>query len=338
MDTSFVVMSDTHFTAGGTTEDGYWWNRMITSQSPDIADSIVSTVRTLAPDCVIHCGDFTNVSDLESFRFGKDVMDQLGCPYYIVLGNHDTYVEGNRRAIAPLFDRSADGKFYYTRQLAGLRFVFLDCAYWIRKDGTEGEHLDFDLHKKNLYAGIGPSREELAWLERELMTHQEIPTVIVCHPPLHAKPTYAIGSLPGGKPVEGDAAHWDLAPERRFTNGNACITKKYCVHDRPLRTLIAGSPNVVAVFAGHWHILDITRDQGVLHCQTGALVEYPFDIRLVRIRGQRLSITTVGLDSPKFKQDSLVPEWNNQWVAGSDGDRECSMTIAKGDLEVSPGP
>ena len=264
-------------------------------------------------------------------------MDQLGCPYYIVLGNHDTWAEGSRRAIAHLFDHAADGKFYYTRQLAALRFVFLDCAYWIKKDGTEWEYLDFDLYREELYAGIGPSRAELEWLERELSTHRDLPTVIVCHVPLHAKATYAIGSLPGGETPEGDATKWDLAPERNIVNGDVCITKKYCVHDSALRTLIAGSPNVVAVFAGHWHIVDITRDQGVLHCQAGALVEYPFEIRFVRVRGDRLSITTVGLDNPKFRRYSLVSEWNNEWVAGNDGDRECSITIPTRDSEVSPG-
>ncbi len=63
MDATFVVMTDTHFAAPGTGKDGAWWNKEITSQSASIAESLVSTVKDLNPDFIIHCGDFTDASD-----------------------------------------------------------------------------------------------------------------------------------------------------------------------------------------------------------------------------------------------------------------------------------
>lgn len=72
---------------------------------------------------------------------------------------------------------------------------------------------------------------------------------------------------------------------------------------------------------------DITPDHNILHFSTASLIEYPFAIRLVRIQTGAISICTVGLDNPRFKSDSLVAEWNNQWVAGKDADRQFTMTM-----------
>ena len=328
MDSTFVVMTDTHFVAPGNAVDECYWNRMFPSKSTAIGESLVSTVTALAPDFVIHCGDLTNSSDLESFHFAKTIMDRLPCPYYWVPGNHDTWSSGVREAMAPLFEFSAGGKFYYTRELAGIRFIFLDCAYWIKRDGTECEDLDFELHKQKVYAGIGPTQAELHWLERELAADRETPTIIVNHTPLHAKPTYAIGTLPGAHAPEVDLANWDPAPEKQFGDGDTTITKKYCVHGPTIRQMLADAPNIVATFAGHWHFNDITcDDNGVVHCQGASLIEYPFEFRLVKIRGDQMSISTVGLDNSQFEQESLVPEWRNDWVAGKDGDRSWTGRI-----------
>ena len=66
---------------------------------------------------------------------------------------------------------------------------------------------------------------------------------------------------------------------------------------------------------------------------TGSLVEYPFEMRLVRVCDGVLSISPIELDAPRFKRDSLIVEWGNQWVAGIDTDRHFSMTI---DLSAAP--
>ena len=146
MTASFLVIADTHFCAPGTAENMTWWNRMLKEQSPAIAESLISTVRELGPDFVIHCGDLTDNGTLASFYSAKEIMDRMSCPYYVTLGNHDTFQAGTREAIAGMFE-TADGKFYYAHDLGGLRFVFLDCAYWIRRDGQEDEHIDWNFYR-----------------------------------------------------------------------------------------------------------------------------------------------------------------------------------------------
>jgi len=302
MTARFLVMSDTHFDASGTDQDYFWWNRMLFTMSDEIAESLVETVRDLAPDFIIHCGDFTTASDLESFRFGKEVMDRMDCPYYITLGNHDTFRPGVREAILPLFENSGRD-FYYARDLGGLRFFFLD-----------GQSSDC-MPRDGGFIGIGPLREGLEWLEEELQDTDGKPAVFVTHPPLFWKPAYPIGSLPQGKPV----------PESPMPTGKFLDP---FVHHGDLARIAASSANVKAAFAGHWHIVDLVVQDGVVCCQAPSLIEFPLEMRLVELDGQRLSIRTVGLRDGSFRRASIVEEWKNEWVAGGPDDREWSGEIS----------
>ena len=297
MTTSFLIIADTHFVVPGAGQDMTWWNRMLKTQSSEIADSIVSTVTALDPDFVVHCGDITDNGTLASFHQAKEVMDRLCCPYYVTLGNHDTWQPGTREAIAGLFE-NAHGKFYYARDLGGLRFVFLDCAYWIRRDGQEDEHIDWNVYRAGGYLGIGPSEEELNWLARELVANGDMPTIVVCHTPVFSKSTYPVGSLPRGKPVKQD-----VSPYADFAG--------YCVGHKKLMQMITSAGGVRAILTGHWHIFDIACNDGVYHCQTGSMIEFPFEMRLARVTDGRLSMTTVGLNDQSFREMSFLCELRN---------------------------
>lgn len=297
----------------GTGQDMTWWNRMLKTRSPEIADAIVSTVTALAPDFVVHCGDVTDDGALASFHQAKKVMDRMGCPYYLTLGNHDTFQPGTRGAITGLFE-NGDGTFYYARDLGGLRFVFLDCAYWIRRDGQEDEHIDRDIYKAGGYLGIGPSKEELDWLKKELAANEGTPTIVVAHTPILSKPTFPVGSLPNGQPVKhAPSPYTDIA--------------EYCVGHKKLMQTITSARNVRAVLTGHWHIFDVVSKDGIHHCQTGSMIEFPFEMRLAQISDGHMSITAVPLNDRSFQEMSLLKELGNSWVAGECEDRELGIDL-----------
>lgn len=324
MQSRFIVMSDTHFEAPEAQEspearDWSWWNRMLFSKKDAIADTLIATVKRLAPDFVVHCGDFTTGGDLESFRLGRQVMDSLGCPYYVALGNHDTHKKGTRQAVSLLLE-NGEGKFYYARDLGGIRFIFLDCAYWITEDGQAHEHFPDD----GEYVGIGPSREELDWLQYELESDGDVLTFAVTHPPLTAKPTYRVGTWPVCEEMGSIPASRPLLEAGQTSSERI----GYSERREELLRLLGQSRNVKAVLAGHWHVFDSTFSDGILHCQTGSLIEFPLEMRLVQVDSQRFSITTVGLDDPSLRAASLVPEWKNAWVEGESGDREVHVSLA----------
>ena len=313
MTASFLIATDTHFYAPGTAENMTWWNTMLKEQSPAIAESFISTVRELDPDFIIHCGDLTDNGTPESFRYAKEIMDRLACPYYVSLGNHDTFKAGAREAIAGMFE-NADGKFYYACDLGGLRFVFLDCAYWIRKDGQEDEHIDWDLYRSGEYLGVGPSRDELNWLAEELGAGVGRPTIVVAHTPFFSKATYPVGALPRGKPVKCAAT-----PTVDFAS--------YCVRHEKLMQTITSPGCVKAVLTGHWHIFDVACNEGIHHCQTGSMIEFPFELRSVEVIDGHMSMSTVGLNDPSFREMSLLHELGNGWVAGESGDRSLEVDL-----------
>jgi len=94
-----------------------------------------------------------------------------------------------------------------------------------------------------------------------------------------------------------------------------------------MRAIIRRHPQVKVAFAGHWHISDVTQEDGVVFCQTPALREYPFEIRLAEVHGDSLTVTTVGLNDGRFRRLSYVPEWGNDWVAGTTNDREFTVSL-----------
>ena len=81
------------------------------------------------------------------------------------------------------------------------------------------------------------------------------------------------------------------------------------------------------VFAGHWHIFDAVENDGIWHCQTGSLIEYPFEMRLCTIGNGGLSISTVGINNPELSSKSVIPEYGNEWVSGMDRDRELVIDL-----------
>ncbi len=308
----FLVLTDTHFLAPGHRAEGRtWWNRVLESRCSEISDALVRAVKDLSPDFVIHCGDFTGHCDLVNYEFGVDVMDRMGCPWYAVPGNHDTWWPGVRAALAARYDLPGEDCFY-ARDLAGLRFIFLDVTYWTSNEGQTTLYLSKELYDQGEISGMGPSQDELAWFEQEL-ARADRPVILISHAPLAYRPGYPIPTLPYGMP----------AP--RPQTSIAALMGDILLRET-MRGIMRRGRKVKAVFAGHWHICDTIREDGIAFCQTGALREYPFEFRLVDVSGGELTVTTVG-SGGGFDCESYVEAWGNRWVAGADGDRSFSVRL-----------
>jgi len=333
MPTRFVVISDTHFFApGAVTQDKMYWNQVLQTRASEIGECLIETINELTPDFVIHCGDFTGRCDMENWAFGCQLVDRLSCPWYAVPGNHDTWCPGVRDAFSARYGLPP-GQCYYSRDLAGIHFIFLDLVYWVSKQGQVSPYLDKELYDSGQILGMGPTGEELQWLQAELEHSGDRPVVLVSHAPLGFKDTYPIATLPGGQPVR--AARTSLADYvedvlMRREMGDV-IRHQRNVGDVParreMRDIIRRYRNIKVAFAGHWHICDATPEDGVVYCQTASLREYPFEIRLVQVHDHSLSVTTRGLKNPDFKRLSYVKEWGNDWVAGTPSDREFTVEL-----------
>ena len=308
----FVVITDTHFIAPGHRMVGRtWWNRVLEAQLEQICAALREAMERVQPDFIVHCGDFTGHCDAVNWAYGVEAMDRLGSPWYVAPGNHDTWFPGVRAALATRAGSPGD-HCYFARDLAGLRFIFLDVVYWTTADGEATPYVDNELFERGLVKGIGPSRAELAWLEAELAAADR-PVVLVSHAPLGYRSAYPMPTLPYGTPA--------TAPETSV----AALMGDVLQRDT-MRALMRRHPRVKLAFAGHWHLADMVREDGVAFCQTGSLREFPFEFRVVEVDGETARVSTQGLGEA-FQRASYIEAWNNRWIAGTEATRTFSVNL-----------
>lgn len=315
MRTRFVILADTHFKIPGTAKtDGAVWNRVLHTRGEAIAESLVETVLDLKPDFLIHCGDITASGLQDQWDYAGGILDRTGCPWYAALGNHDTASPDVRALFAARYGLSG-GRCSYSLVLDGVRFVFLDVVRWHYKDGTVSPCLDRDRYARGEMLGVGPSDDDLAWLESILGSGDGLPVVLVAHVPLGFKDTYPLGTMPKGKPP-ADRDH--ASPLSHFG-----LPLRF----QEMRAIIQRHAGVRLCLAGHWHLFDATREGRVVYCQTGALCEFPCELRVADIDGPSLRVSTAGLKDPRFRDLSFVPEWGNLFAAGGPDDRMFEIAL-----------
>ncbi len=163
----------------------------------------VRGVRSVRPDAVLVTGDLVdNATDAE-YELVRELLEPLAVPTYVLPGNHD-----DRAAIRRHFELPGAGAdpVQYSADLGGeLRLVVLDSLV----PGEDSGSLD---------------RERLGWLDSELASAPDAPTLIAMHHP----------------PVLTGLAPWDAIglPDA----------------DRhALREVIGAYPQVRRIVAGHVH-------------------------------------------------------------------------------------
>jgi len=304
-------MSDTHFVRPPTDFEATWWNRTTERFSREMGEALVDCIGGLSPDFVIHCGDFVGVDSEENFEYGLSFMERLGCPWYGVPGNHDTWTGAARNGFREVFG-TGPGTWSYAREMGGLRFFFLDVVHWMDDRGVVSPVLDGEKYETGKIAGMGPTERDVAWLEDEL-GRTNLPSVLVTHAPIHFRPAYPVKTLPRGKPAESPRT-----PPRGFISG---FLEEHEGRGR-LLGLTLNDPGVRVCFAGHWHLNDAVERDGVFYVMTGALREFPYEVRSVEFDGGRMRVETHGLDVPRLREYSYVKEWGNDWIRGCEEARE----------------
>ena len=286
---------------------------MLISKNQEIVDATVEAVSELQPDFVVHCGDFTSDSSPESFEFGRKNLDRLPCPYYVALGNHDTFKPGSRKIAGEMLE-SDGGSFSYKRTFNGINLILLDCAHWINSGGEDSEHMEQDAG----FNKIGPPDHVLAWLEATCADDSKSPAILAMHAPVVAKPRYPVGSFPGGG-ADGN----DEPPDRQILEDGASLqhlVDEVPNHGRLIR-IIERNPQIKLILSGHWHIHDIITRESQVFCSTGSMIEYPVEMRLVELSDRRVSISTVSIGEGRFAEESLIQKYRNEFTAGADKDR-----------------
>ena len=315
----FVIISDTHFYVPGAGKNGIWWNHTLQTETDQIGRCMVEAVSETNPDFVIHCGDITGTCDMGNYHLGAEILDQVPCPWYAVVGNHDTWYPGIRDAFSDRYGVPR-GQCYYSASLGGLRFIFLDSCHWCTVDGEVSPYLDKELFDSGKIQGLYIPDEELEWLEEQLNAHSDETVVLVSHAPLGFKEIYPVVTMPDGSkaPPEGCALlHFN---ERCGVMGD--------IGNRvELRKMLEKHSNVRMALAGHCHIHDCHEEDGIAFVQTGAMREFPCEFRVVDVDSGVAAFTTHGLKDLSYSERSYIEERNNSWVAGKEADRTFTIPL-----------
>lgn len=115
------------------------------------------------PDAIVASGDLVNEGSGEEYSLLRRLLLPLSMPVYLMPGNHDDAVTLR----ASFTDHSylpVSGKLHYTLVVNGLRLIMLDTVMAGEDGGTLGAF-------------------QLEWLERELASDPERPTLLFMHHP-----------------------------------------------------------------------------------------------------------------------------------------------------------
>ena len=94
-----------------------------------------------------------------------------------------------------------------------------------------------------------------------------------------------------------------------------------------LKETLKKYPCVKGVFSGHGHWHECITEDDILFCQTGALADYPCEMRLVRVSNDALETEVLGLSDEQYAQRSYMEEVGNRWPAGRDNDRSMTRVL-----------
>lgn len=161
---SFVQINDIHLNISG--NEGY---PKVEEKLRSVISSINSEEKFPLPDFVLFPGDIIQGTKFKFLQpeceFSKKILDELKCPYFTVVGNHENMnTEGNLNAYKRIFGKD---RVYYSFIHKGYHFILFNNSNGL---GSAGDSTT----KRN------------EWLEKTLNEYDTYPKIIVCHIPLIA--------------------------------------------------------------------------------------------------------------------------------------------------------
>jgi len=162
---SFVQINDTHLNIPG--NEGY---PKVEEKLRSVISSINSEEKFPLPDFVLFPGDIIQGTKLKFLQpeceFAKEILDELNCPYYTVVGNHEVLnTEGNPRFLNAYKRTFGKDRIYHSFIHKGFHFILFNNSNGL---GSIGD--------------ATTNRNE--WLENTLNEYDAYPKIIVCHIPL----------------------------------------------------------------------------------------------------------------------------------------------------------
>ncbi len=193
----------------------------------------VFSLKNQAPDMIVVTGDLADSGDEHAYHMVYEALKDFGVPVYAVPGNHDRRDRIKSILKGWTLDNPETAPYLcYAVEKEGTRLLFLDTM----EPGSHSGHM---------------REAETVWLNKELQSHPQVPTLIFMH---HPPFTTGMGAM--DEPFEN----------REVLRGilqKAPWAKLCCGHmHRPIFTLWAGVACVTAPAASMQIELDFSAEGG----------------------------------------------------------------------------
>ncbi len=290
----FLQISDLHF---GEAPYPHAINQSMHRQIPEIMHCLRKDARELEPDFLVATGDLANQKGCDPVFAARDLLDFLDLPYYPVGGDADFQEAESRTWFIDAYSGHlplADTVYSFTHK--NLHFCVLD-PWRLWPDGSLAPIMPSDESREEVWA-LPP--HQLRWLEDDLSSHQDFPTVVLVHYPVLPVPEHR-GPCDDGKP------------------------RGRMVKEHLLLELLANHKQVKLILTGHSHYHSIRSHKGLIEINTGSLIEYPIEYRDFHVYEDRVEVYTLGLSNEAFAGESLIE--GREWPRGRAEDRESVIPL-----------
>lgn len=260
----FGVFADSHFSAYRHSPDRHQLAGDVQRHA-----AFLTRMRAWKPDFVVALGDYVtprrsgefNMTRVQHEGLVEDlgvfwpILKSVGCPAYVVPGNHDVgWIQGGNEEVTTedLIQRGSGGGHALSKNewaqrigMPGRYFaVEIKGTLVFVLDGNNGQDSDVANDRDGVRGAYWIDQPQLAWFEQQLKAHPGKPKLVFCHQELHH--TRDTGSGEGG---------WEPFPP--FHKDGSYVGNGWV-----LRDLMAKDGGVIACFHGHYHMNRWTVYQG----------------------------------------------------------------------------
>tara|TARA_B100000809_G_scaffold258809_1_gene302644 strand:+ start:1631 stop:2488 length:858 start_codon:yes stop_codon:yes gene_type:complete len=278
--TRFIYISDTHMGADEV--------KLRQQGYPEHIAEILMALKTYLHgqgdiDFVLHGGDMINTLSDAGIIAAVTAFD-WGVPVHLCLGNHDLDAPNAVErwlALSPGFFGDS-GKPMYTVATEDCR-IHVVPNHWCEEPYYWRDSLDSQF-----------STDQLAYLTEALDSEPDLPHIVQTHSPVFEVPE---GQTVLAEPLDPAASAFTAA----------------------FMELVSRHPNLKCVLGGHNHMNIHVVHEGVHFVTSSALVEVPFEFKVIEVAPGAMAMSTVSLnDSLRF---DAVYDAEKAYVQGRESDR-----------------
>ncbi|MDR0902250.1 MAG: metallophosphoesterase [Opitutaceae bacterium] len=293
---TFGLVTDPHLGIGRPV----WANTKLLSPSAGELETVLRQLKSEKADFALLTGDMTDHGRRVEIEIFARAVKRANLPVYGVMGNHDSNERSSRADYASMMPKLfpiGPGDTDYTFTHKGLRFVILDGAHWIARDGSIQEYKVAGATKVAYREGVLNG-----WLRDTLAKDAATPAIVISHFPFYIKG--------GASEING----YD------FGNGYT---------DKELMSVLETAPNVIATMAGHNHVNGVYNYKGITCLQTPAFGEWPNAYRVCRVYADRVEMEVRQFPNRGLIREGVVKEMAHLYgLSLSEGDLTSTISLS----------